>query len=189
MRVKGHLPLVDVAVVVGPQVLHLDKPGAVERASHEVAEVLAGVIDLRHIGHVGGVDDVGVHSKTIAVVPVGVGCHVHVLGLETVAIGRVCVLVAQRCVVGPDVVPGYAHRVLRGVAGGNLLQAVGKSEVGAEVVGHAAPAVVLVVGHDAHGTAVGAVELDADILNGGVLDLEAHIQDVVGGGDGGVGRE
>ena len=98
-------------------------------------------------------------------------------------------MIAKRCVVGPDVVPGNAHGVLRGVASGDLLQAVGQSEVGAEVVGHAAPAVVLVVGHNAHGTAVGAIEFDADILNGGVLDFEAHIEDVVGRGDGGVGRE
>ena len=86
MRVESHLPLMNVSVVVGPKVLYFDKPGAVKWASHEVAEALAGVIDLCHIGHVGGVDDVGVHAEAIAVIPIGIGCNVHVLGLEAVAI-------------------------------------------------------------------------------------------------------
>ena len=101
LRVQREFPLHDVAVVVLQHVLHLDVPVAVERTADQRAEILVRVIDLRHLGNVGGINAVGVRGvekRRQLGVPMGVVVPVEVAGTEQVPIVR-GILVTQGVVV------------------------------------------------------------------------------------------
>ena len=103
-RVQRHFPFHNIAIVIGPQILHLDVPVAIEWTIDHIAEVLEWMIDLRHIGNIAGIDAVGGGASRI---PVRVVLGVDVAGLEAVAIRGGRILVAQCGVVGPDIVPWF----------------------------------------------------------------------------------
>ena len=111
-----------------------------------------------------------------------------VVGTEQIAaVGGV--LVAIGGVVRPDIVPRFAHRVEGGVAA-PAVRTVGTAEVDSEKMRRRGESAVVVgglevgVGQNSAGASVGAENLDLDVLDGGVLHLEPHVEDVVGGSEG-----
>ena len=113
---------------------------------------------------------------------------VEVAGIEAAAVaGRI--LIPQRAVVGPDIVPRFSHRIQAGVAG-NHIRTVGTAHVDTEVLRYVPKARLKVrVGKDIAGTPIRTVNVDFQIFDGGMFHFDAHIEDVVGVGDGGVRGE
>ena len=141
------------------------------------------VINLRHGGHIGGIHAVGVgvvaKKVEIAVVPMPVVMTVDVGGVEETTVGG-GILVAERGVVRPDVIPWVAHRVQRRIATSSI-GTVSTAQVDPEQKVVPVPSIVEIgVGEDGAGTAVGTENVNLKVFNGRMFHLDAYIEDVVG---------
>ena len=93
------------------------------------------------------------------------------------------IAVTERAVVRPDVVPWFAHGV-EGWAAGTAVGPVGTAEVDAHhpvIVTAVNCDVVIGVGQDGAGTAVGTDKVDLQVFNGRMFHFDAHVEDVVVG--------
>ena len=149
------------------------------------------MIDLRHLGHVGGIDAVGVpgveEGRQFSV-PMRIVMADEITGTEQIAVVS-RILVAEGGVVRPDVVPGFADGVERRGAA-SPVGTVCTAEVYPEVErcigyrGFVVGGLEVGLGKYGGGTAVRAENLDFDVLHGRMLHLETDVEDVVGGGEG-----
>ena len=119
----------------------------------------------------------------VRVVPMWVVMAVEVAGIEAAAVaGRI--LIPQCAIVGPDIVPGFAHGIQTGVAG-NHIRTVGTAHIDSEVLRYVPNVGFKVrVGKNVAGSPVGTVNVDFQIFDGGMFHFDAQIEDVVGVGDG-----
>ncbi len=97
--VKSQLPLGHIAIVNAPSVDDRHSPSAIHRASDQGGESLIGVIDLRHLSHIGGVHAVVMDIHRLI--------HMSLAG---------SILVAVHAIVRPAVVPRCTHRRRRASA-------------------------------------------------------------------------
>ena len=176
---QREFPLEDVAVVDRIAIHHLDKPGAVQRTAHQLAEALVGMVEVL----------LGYHVARVDASVVGMPAAIHN------AVAR-RILVAQLRVVAPAIVPTDAWLVAAGIAVARVARVLGVFGLAEEVrlvhvvawqpLARAAGYHVVATrcastrkSHNVGALPVGACDVDVDVAYVAMFHVDADIFDVL----------